>query len=679
MFRQLFSCTLLMSTVWTSLPVFARTTDYSPDLLDMSLEQLMQLPITGSTLNDESLTSVPSAVTIFHHEEMSRMGLQYLHELLPFVPGYQQQHSADNAYAFTYSTRGRRNSTEAREILLLMDGRVLSDPHTGSSDGPFPLIPLAQIERVEVIRGPGSALYGSSAFTGVINLISRRGVREAELSVGSLHSTATHVLTTIRPNSWQLDVFANARRDNGQSFNVPVSFSANGDRVDTRDPISNGDIDLMLQHGNTTFRAAHHQANAHDFYSIEAVDNGFNRFKSQLNQASIEHDFRLQPMLNLQAFAGYLQTQHDFNIQATAAGDLAAISNPPSNDPLLLQGVLESEAWDVKLDGERRFDNHNNLRLGVSWRIERDIETKTANNFDLGQLVAGVYPINYYGNFNHDTAIGRPHSRHVLGVYSQYLHNLTPATRLTLGMRFDDYSDTGSRMSPRLALVHQLSDVNTIKLLYGEAFRAPSMNETGLINNPLLIGNPDLQHETVKTCDLIWLGNWLSLSTGVTVFFNQFEQPITTDLVGNTRTFINGISDNSTGLELEAVWQASEQWLLRGTFTHFNSLPMAAFREADTLGSLAVNYETGQWNLNVSGTYQGTRALLAPDGSLKTLNAVWLANMALQFRASAELTMELRVRNLFDRTVSSPPQGNVMPEGVPARGREVMVGVVWTY
>ena len=233
------ACLILLLTQPGSLP-HARE---PAAVLDMSLEQLLRLPITASTLTDESLKTVPSAVTVFHHAQIERMGVDYLHELLDYVPGFQQQHSADNAYAFTYSARGRRNSTEAREILLLMDGRVLSDPHTGSGDAAFPLVPLANIERVEVIRGPGSAIYGSSAFTGVINLVSRQDVREAAIVSGSHGLQGARLQWSARPADWRMDLFANSRRDDGQAFNLPDTFGPG--RVDSRDPVRNHDLDPL--------------------------------------------------------------------------------------------------------------------------------------------------------------------------------------------------------------------------------------------------------------------------------------------------------------------------------------------------------------------------------------------------------------------------------------------------
>jgi outer membrane receptor for ferrienterochelin and colicins len=141
------------------------------DYLAMNLEDLLNVSVTGSTLREESLQTVPSSVTVFTHQEIKTLGLDYLYELLGHVPGFQVSRNGDSPSGYTASARGRRNSAEAREILLIVDGQVLADPRTGSADGSLPHFPLVNVERVEVIRGPGSAIYGSGAFTGVVNVI----------------------------------------------------------------------------------------------------------------------------------------------------------------------------------------------------------------------------------------------------------------------------------------------------------------------------------------------------------------------------------------------------------------------------------------------------------------------------------------------------------------------------
>jgi iron complex outermembrane receptor protein len=257
--------------------VFAADDDY----LSMDLEQLMQVPVTGSTLRDESLKTVPAAVTVFTREQLDRLGMDYLYELISLVPGYQLDRGADSGVNYTMSSRGRRNGAQAREIMVVMDGRIFANPRSGSVDSALPLIPLEQIERVEVIRGPGSALYGSSAFNGVINIVTRADVNTARVEMGGDNRRSAS-LSLSKPlgdsktgGDWKTNLFLRAYEDEGQLFHIPDSFTKAP--LTTHDPRRTLNFDFAIGNGDTQIRAAYHHTDSSDFYNFENTQNGLNK------------------------------------------------------------------------------------------------------------------------------------------------------------------------------------------------------------------------------------------------------------------------------------------------------------------------------------------------------------------------------------------------------------------
>jgi len=150
--------------------------DQVDDLFSMSLSELLQVQVTGSTLTQENRLSVPAAVTVFTHQEIKRMGLDYLDELANLVPGFQSYRSAQSSLSSPISSRGRLNSLEAPELLVMVDGQRVDGPRSNGTTVVYPKYTLAYIQRVEFIRGPGSAVYGSNAMMGVINIITRSNV-----------------------------------------------------------------------------------------------------------------------------------------------------------------------------------------------------------------------------------------------------------------------------------------------------------------------------------------------------------------------------------------------------------------------------------------------------------------------------------------------------------------------
>ena len=359
---------------------------------------------------------------------------------------------------------------------------------------------------------------------------------------------------------------------------------------------------------------------------------------------------------------------------------MLTLSEPPSEAPLFADAVLNSESFQLALANDWNISELASSQFGVELREDTETQASLKSNYELQQFIAQQYPITSYSGFDYATQLGSEGSQQSMGVYSQYLRQLSDKTNLTIGLRYDTFKDIADHLSPRLGLVHQLTAHQTFKLLYGEAFRAPSLSEMGLINNTRLVGNPDLVHEIVKTWDLIWMGSWHQTSLTVNGFYSDYEQPILAGLKGSTRTYINGDSEFSNGVSLEASQQLGAHWLARITYSHFLDLPASAFREADRLSSLMLNYNSQDWNWNLTGVYQGGTQTLAATtiasvNTDNTLDEFWVVNTKLGYQFTSRLGVNLQIKNLLGKTYYSPAQGNGIPNGTPGRGRETSVNL----
>ena len=652
------------------------------DYLEMELEELLQVNITGSTLRSESLKTVPSAVTVFTYEQISALGFDYLNELLNLVPSYQSNRNADSSSGYTFSVRGRRNSSEAREVLLVVDGRVFSDPRTGGADGSLPLFPLTQIERVEIIRGPGSAIYGSGAFNGVINVISRNlqnreSGTQLSAAVGGDGRRSANVLTSHALESWKLNLYGNVNQDKGQDYLLLDETGSS--RTATNDPRDEVALNLDLDNGTTRIQAAYYHLNSDNFYTAEAIFNGFNTYQQAFKQVGVDHQLLSGESLKTKLSLSYVETEQDFNALVLPEGFLANLSEPASDDPMLAKGRLAGKTWRVGIANDLNLNSGSSLQFGADWRRNEETDASAHTNYDLGQLARGEFPINFYDNFANSTPIGQLKSQDAGALYGQWLYDINERTRLTLGSRFDYYEEVGQHFSPRIGVVHQFEQNQTVKLLYGEAFRAPSLSEMGLTNNPLLVGNPQLDYEVVKTWDLIWQVTWHQTSLAINGFYNRYDQPIVAGLQGTTRTYINGEDESTRGASLELNHQITDHWLARISATQFFDLPDSAFREAEELGSLTINYSRAQWNWSLAAIYQGERNYLYTTSQQETLDAYWVATSKLRYNLDKNISLSLAIKNLADEEYSTPSQGAGVIGGVPNRGREWKLGMEWTF
>lgn len=646
--------------------VFAADSVY----LDMDIEQLLQIPVTGATLRDESLKTVPAAVTLFTHDQLEKLGMDYLYELIGLVTSFQFDRGADNANNYTMSSRGRRNGSQAREILVVMDGRMLATPRTGSTDVSLPYIPLEQIERVEIIRGPGSAIYGSSAFSGIINIITRSDQNSARVELGSDNRRSARVMLAKPLGDWTANLYARFYRDDGQSYRIKNTFTKVP--FNTYDPRETIDFDLGIKHDETQIHLAYHNTAGEDFYTIENTNDDFNSTNISLKQFSIEQGVHVWDDVNTRVYLGYLRNDQHLNVTVAGVGALAAISQPSSNEPLLTHGLLTGESYNLRVTNDWKLADKANALIGVEWKKEEETTASIENNYDLGQLVRREFPINYYGDFAHVTPLGRMDSFEAAGVFGQYQRNLGENTGLTMGARYDKYTDFGGHFSPRLGVVHQLTEQQTLKLLYGEAFRAPSLSETGVLNNPLIVGNPNLNYEVVKTWDLIWMGHWNNTAYSVGAFHNDYKDGIVAGAIGTTRTFVNSpVDETSHGLAFSVRQSLTQHWSLRATYTDFLRLPSSAFREADQLASAEINFNQGPWNWNLLGYFQGERYALGAGNSKNRLDDFWIINSKLRYRFEHDYNLSLQIKNIANLDYATPAQGVSLPEGVPNRGREI--------
>ncbi|MEY4590843.1 MAG: hypothetical protein RL497_2919 [Pseudomonadota bacterium] len=245
---------------------------------------------------------------------------------------------------------------------------------------------------------------------------------------------------------------------------------------------------------------------------------------------------------------------------------------------------------------------------------------------------------------------------------------------MALGARYDYYREIGGQLSPRLGLIQQVGEHNTIKLLYGEAFRTPALSEIGAINMPGQ-SNSQLTYETIKTLELVWRGEWKHLAAGVNAFHSRYDDPIAAGFVGGKN---NGDFDIN-GVEFESSQEFMDYWMLQASFTRLLELPDESFREADHFGSLSLNFSYQKWNWNLASVYQAERETLAQPNVRYALSPFWFANTKLAYQFSDTFTWQLHIKNMFDKSFSTPANEYSPVNGIPNRGRVWSLGLQWDY
>ena len=651
-------------------------TSSSPDgLFELSLEELLQVKVTSATRTLRSLGEAPASITVFTRTELESLGLDFLYELISYVPGFQTARDNDYNSSYFYSSRGSDVGQDTTAILLLVDGIPRQEIRTASASSLSGIMPLDRIERVEIMRGPGSALYGSGAFLGVINILTVHGNNQVALQLGEPDRQQLKGEFSQRFGKLQFDAFLSHYEDKGEEYQLDDRFT---DILQTTsDPQQISDYVLDFRYDKTRFTIERMAISTQDFYSISTLNNELNEQTHVLRHFALEQTFGwLQ--VSSEFRLSYQENILDYASQGTAVGQLVAISLPSSSEPLI--GYVHDRTDETRLQwlNDWQINEQNSVQFGAE-HIRQALQDSWVNtNFDIDALSNMNYPVTYSPKvdiYNEYLVTG---DRRILGLYGQWQTRISSGTQLTLGARYDDYQGLDENISLRLALVHQLTQDQYLKAFYGEAFRAPSLIQLNLKENLTVASNPDLEAETIRSSELVWMIQKSRYNFSASAFYNVINDRIdSSGFVNGRRSNVNVERDYSAGVEFESSLQLSERWLVRFTFTDFMKLPESSSQLSDRLASLILNYQQSNWWLNLSGYNNSERDMLSPEYGVIDGFTILNAKVGMRFRN--DITANLQIKNLTNEDVASVPQSESVFSPIPYRGRETSVGLRFSF
>jgi outer membrane cobalamin receptor len=617
------------------------------NVFEFSIEELAHIKITGATLTSKTIYNVPSSVSVFTQKDIKKLGIDHLEELMNYVPGFQSYRQGENSANISYSSRGRKVGSAGKEILILIDGLRIDNRITDGTAITNPLISLNNIKRVEFIRGTGSAIYGSNAFLGVINIITVKDQNELQLSGGENDHVQGHLMASKKWDDFEVSLFGQHFQDSGETYNVQDTFSAA--RINTQDPVKGSDVNLHARWKKSTLKFMYTDRLEEDFYLVgRFIDNAINQQRQEQINFALEQQLDWTQKFDSKIKLGYRQLDFDSTLRVSTTQFATA-------------NIEINEYW-LAIQNDWQKTDSTSYQFGFEYRRPDHTRGDSFTN-----------------NSTTSTPSHKLRHQDIFGAYGQIQHKLFNNTDINLGLRFDHYSSTGSNISPRLALTHNINPDHTLKFIYGEAFRVPTFNEL-FSTNVVTISNPALQPETVKTWELIWLSQWGNNTLSLGFFDNTFEDSIDVQATGTTRTFMNATMDQfSQGIEAELIAPLNSEWSLRAGYTYLTDKPSTSFREADSMASLILNYQKAKWNFNISTYYHDEREFLQTGTNAHLpLNDYFVTNTKLKYQLNKEAGLFLQVKNLLDEDFATPSQA-ALTEGIPNRGRELSLGINWQF
>lgn len=657
-----------------SLPLTASAKDI--DLFNLSLEELLNVKIYSSTKTSHTTFTSPSSVSVFSQEEIQSLGIDYLHELLAFVPGYQTFNNGGSGTYKTYSSRARRIGGASAEILIFIDGVRADNPVDNGAALTVSMMPVEMIERIEIIRGTGSALYGSNAMQGVINITTKRNEDYFAFSLGSFDKRTVSFGKSYQYNSVKVEALANLYQDNGAELLVWDNFTSS--EVNTTDPKTGHSLKLAIEYKDFHYQYFRQYTESNNYIEAGYVVNDFNFRDSLLTSHSLNYDFSLM-QIESDLLLAYKEVTAHLQPHLFPANFFNSpfLSFPVSSEPLIIGGKsgAKPEKSISVLWNNSLLRSYGTWVFGAEYQHNDVQALDVLSNYDIDELFAGIFPITYYPEIEVTSRWQRASKRDITSVYAQLEYPLTDKVNLTLGGRYDNYSDIGSHVSPRLAAIYSFDEQNTIKMMYGNAYRAPSIGELYVIDTPAFSGNPNLTPEVVDTYEV----SYLSKSDTGSVIVNYFENHFTDSIVREPNQvgsleYVNSPQEPVKGIEAELLHQLAINWRFRANLTHIFDKPSSSYREASETLTIALTYDESDWSYAANLVWRGKSETLINDSDLITLSDYALFNINIEKQINNKVSIYLKGKNIFDEYYLTPSENTSFPTGIENRGRELQLG-----
>ncbi len=554
--------------------------------------------ISIATGKKQPVSKAPAVTTVITSEDIKAIGATDLDDVLETVPGL---HVARNSIAYSpiYTIRGIFSAFNP-QVLVLINGIPITNLFQGDRNLIWGGIPVEEIQRIEIIRGPGSAVYGADAFAGVINIITKTSedISGTEIGgrYGSFDTWDGWLLHGGTYKGFEVAATLEYHDTDGQRENIDADlqtffddvFGTNASLAPGPVNVQRENIDARLDIHRENWRLRAGLQRRQDFGTgagVAQVLDPDSRFDSdRWNVDLTYHNPLLTEHWNVEAQVSYFDTSQevDSNLLLFPRGTVLPIGPDgnisPTGIPTLFPNgfignpeVFERHARAHISAFYTGFDRHL-LRMGVGFNYANIWKVKESKNFGIDPSI-GIR-IEPPGSRLVETT-DTPFAFLSEGDRKNYYFFLQDSWRfandweLTGGLRYDHFSDFGATVNPRFALVWQTRQNLTSKLLYGEAFRAPSFAETRNINNPVTLGNPDLEPEKIRTVELAFDYfpiEDLRLSSNVYRYWWSDIIRFVPDPGATSSTAQNTGEQTGSGLEIEADWRATSYFRLLGNY-----------------------------------------------------------------------------------------------------------------
>lgn len=605
---------------------------------------------------------IPGMVTVLYGQDLEAKGKRNVMEALTLVPGLHLNIGADGTPSLI--SRGIGSPFISATSMILLDGISLNTTLFGFATG-ICNMPIEQVERIEIIRGPGAAVHGEFAYSGVINIITRDDDNKLFATIGRNNSYTSGAMARFNDESGNMHLSLNGsitQTDGESHFNGPDSFGNYGNSNEKRD---SANIFSTLKYKDFSLNAHYVEEGAGDFYGIQPVPQDHNATDHTYKNIEAQHIFNTHKDLDIQLKVGWQVYTYELDKIRLSPPDTLVVITPllsytyPDGMMLSISSTEEklSTSFETSWKG---LDNHIIL-AGVSYHHIELTDVWQETNFDLATYAPAPWQ-KYSGD---EIFVDKDSHRSLVSVVLQDTYKPTPEITVTTGLRGDHYNDAGKNLSPRLAGVWQPSNNHIFKAQAARSFRPPTFMELSG-SETMLVGNPDIKPETIDTYELGYIHRQERRTAKVTLSYSQLRDLIVLEPMSiydpndPTYRYTNRAGANQTAIEIELEQQIVPTLKFDGNLSYARTRGVDCGSEVvgavDWLFNAALLYQPAPWALlTCQYRYTGkqVRSENDPRNDLSVQDKVDLTFS--YFSSYIEgMTLRFGVQNVFDEEILNP-------------------------
>ncbi len=643
--------------------------DAELDALMQMLEQQTEIA-TKTGLNKDF---VPGLVSLLDGRDMERRGMRTVAEALTLVPGLNITSNGHGASQIL--VRGMTPAFASSTVKVMLNGISLSSPVL-RGNAAFLEVPISQVERIEIVRGPGSAVHGEFALMGIVNIITRN---QGKRLSGEIDEAATWSGGGVY--SWQSE-----DRDWDFALNAAAAAHRGGD-LDAQS-------DALYQFGLGAFSNAPGPANSKKHYRsiLFNADSDDYSFKAQWLQLGAGDFFGINEYLppdsqKIISTNDYFNLQGERHLQSSELGELDVrfgwtrinrdvdkryvgppelFGGPPGDDIVADVDLVEDHTY-AEFDLRRRYGDHG-LLLSGGVAYTDVAKSRLLINLDPASFLPTVQKNAFF------PVVEKDDDRWNYHLLAQDEWRIDDRLSLTYGARFDDYDDVGSAFTPRLAAVYRASRDLTLKAQYAHAFRPPTLYEIG--------GSlEDLEPVESDNFEIAVIYGQQGNRVAVTLFHHDIRDLIVFNFTPTGAGYLNLDGAHSSGVEIEAERRLNRFVSIDGNISYTRprdeSVDEDIMDSTRWLANAGVRFTpTHDLSFHLQANYVGERVRAWYDPRDPIDDSITV-DVSADWQAAPDLIVRSGVRNVGDVDRTYPARALTYADDFPTQGRTFWLGLIY--